>query len=1140
MSERCGAERRRAKQGSVKRNSSNWWMRAVQCVALCAALGACGIAFAQPNSDPSDSAKPADSSDSDPDGTPTTTAPKPTGPAVNPAVINGRPKSGFGIQASGGASVGDGVQQYRSLAPFEALPYYIWDTSMIFSDVRVFPTFTGNVGGNLGGGYRYYDYRLDRIFGVNLWYDADNTHPVGYFQQLGLGLESYGEAVDWRSNFYLPVGNTQLGTGAVALPNSVRFSGNSILYDQSVNSFTAMRGLDMEAGLAIPGKFARERGLRVYGGWYHFEGDNIKSFTGGKGRIQANIYSGLDASVQVMSDPMYQTRIFGAVTWTFGALHRSRLSQATVFGRIGERIQRNYTVVAPQQTYIQHGVEAIDPTTRKAYVVEHVSSSAAAGGDGTAANPFQTLAQAQAAGGNVIFVSANSVFNGADASITLRPNEHLLGDGGGVTHFLQFAGVGAVALPDAPGGGALPVLNGSLGNAITLASGSQVSGFTINSPSGNGIYGNGITNASISNVSVTGAGNDGILLQNSNGTINVFNSSFANATTASMQVLGGAALVNFSGTLGNSTGYDLLVQNTTGGLVDLSGGTITDNGGAGVFLNNNAGAVHVGSLSVANGTGSGIRIDGGTGGTSFLQNVNISNSAGPAVNIANLGTGATVNFSKDVNITGRQAAGVLMNNDAGTTNFNGNVTVGNPNNASASALSITNSSGNFNFNNTVNVTGATGSPGVNLVSNTGTTLFSTLNITSNGGTALFANNAGNLGINANGNIGRGVISSVNGTALDLENSNVQAIFQSVSANGGTVGINMLNTTGYLTVNGNQAQTAGSGGTIQNMTTGMMLNNVGNVGLAFMNFDKNGTAINSIKANHLELQTLNVTNSTTAAITSLDTTTLIVNNSKFSANGVGPTISAQVDQIGSYAYSVTATQILTSTGDSIYINSLPAGAGSTLNLALQNNDIENSGVNEAGLRMNWAGPIVANIDHNQFVASAGSNVGVLINGSSTTALSNIAITNNIFSSTGTAYTGLGVTAAGPSQIAVSGNSIGFGATGGTGMNFTLAGSNQLAITNNGIVDTTDGATGIFFNSVTTPGSIQIDGNTISLANSGGLIDRGIIFQGVSTSTTSPTLSLVGTVNNVINGADTPWFIPLSVSTGQILVNGTPVP
>jgi hypothetical protein len=208
--------------------------------------------------------------------------------------------------------------------------------------------------------------------------------------------------------------------------------------------------------------------------------------------------------------------------------------------------------------------------------------------------------------------------------------------------------------------------------------------------------------------------------------------------------------------------------------------------------------------------------------------------------------------------------------------------------------------------------------------------------------------------------------------------------------------------------------------------------------------------------------------------------------------------------------------------------------------MQNDDIENSGANEAGLRMNWNGAIVANIDHNQFVSSSGSNAGVLINASSTTALANIAITNDIFSSTGTAYTGLGVNAAGPSQVAVSGNSIGFGATGGTGMTFTLAGSNQLAITNNAITDTTDGATGIYFNSVTTPGSIQINGNTINLANSGGLIDRGIIFQGVTTSTTSPTLSLIGNVNNVINGADTPFFIPLSVSTGQILVNGTPVP
>lgn len=91
------------------------------------------------------------------------------------------------------------------------------------------------------------------------------------------------------------------------------------------------------------------------------------------------------------------------------------------------------------------------------------------------------------------------------------------------------------------------------------------------------------------------------------------------------------------------------------------------------------------------------------------------------------------------------------------------------------------------------------------------------------------------------------------------------------------------------------------------------------------------------------------------------------------------------------------------------------------------------------------------------------------------------------------------------------------------------------TGNKFTDTTDGATGMLFDSVTGPGAITINSNTISLANTGGLLDRGIIFSSVPTS-----FQLHGTVSNTVTGADTPFFVPAGSTTGSIIVNGAAVP
>ena len=62
--------------------------------------------------------------------------------------------------------------------------------------------------------------------------------------------------------------------------------------------------------------------------------------------------------------------------------HRSKISQSTPLGRIGEHVTRNYTVVAPERSTTDT-LLAINPGTGNPYRVSHVDSSGGGSDNGT-------------------------------------------------------------------------------------------------------------------------------------------------------------------------------------------------------------------------------------------------------------------------------------------------------------------------------------------------------------------------------------------------------------------------------------------------------------------------------------------------------------------------------------------------------------------------------------------------------------------------------------------------------------------------------------------------------------------------------------------------------------------------------------
>ena len=100
------------------------------------------------------------------------------------------------------------------------------------------------------------------------------------------------------------------------------------------------------------------------------------------------------------------------------------------------------------------------------------------------------------------------------------------------------------------------------------------------------------------------------------------------------------------------------------------------------------------------------------------------------------------------------------------------------------------------------------------------------------------------------------------------------------------------------------------------------------------------------------------------------------------------------------------------------------------------------------------------------------------------------------------------------------------------NFTTQATLKLAVGT--INDTAGGATGILFSSVAGPGTYTINDNLMNMTTLGP--DRGIIFSSVTTGT----IQLIGTQNNGIFNAATPFFDPVGTSIGEIIVNNVFVP
>ena len=659
--------------------------------------------------------------------------------------LTGQSGEAFGAKVRAGVLTGPAIGRDTSIVPVELMPYAFAGKGMFFGDLRGFRATTDHWGTNLGGGFRYHSERLDRIFGANAYYDYDNTSGV-LFSQMGFGLETLGKLWDMRANVYLPTGVTEKLISVNFVSGSERFVGHQILFDQRRIVGNALTGVDMEVATPLPGRVLQRHDVRVAGGWYHYQGQELTGFAGWKTRLQGNLLPSIQLQLEVTHDRIFNTNVVFGAAWTYGGYRQPETERRTQFSRMTEPVRRNYNLIVAKTSILDPGKVAFNPTTGAPYFVEHVASYAAPGGNGTILTPWQTVNEAQtdaafapsiaAAGGDIIFVHADSVYNAAtfpvDNSVTLTPSIRILGEGNGVEHRINVSNLGQIPLPRATAFVNRPIFAGSPADGVTLLSGStavpsEFSGFQIGGPPvnpllnvpdpllpgsvGNGILGNAVSNVLITQTDVNFAGGDGAFLTNLTGPVTFRGVRINDPVGSALHVSGGIGGVTFTddavsgaqGQIVNTGGRALLVENTlAGSFVNLTGATITDTLGLGILIDNANGTTTVDDSTVNNSLVTGIEVRGGGGNTNFRGAVNISNPLGDAISIHDTLAASSVTFSQaapGVTITNRNVHGINLLANAGLVKFTGPVSISDKlvPAAAAAAVEYQNSSGNAQF-----------------------------------------------------------------------------------------------------------------------------------------------------------------------------------------------------------------------------------------------------------------------------------------------------------------------------------------------------------------------------------------------------------------------------------------------------------
>lgn len=517
-----------------------------------------------------------------------------------------------------------------------------------------------------------------------------------------------------------------------------------------------------------------------------------------------------------------------------------------------------------------------------------VNATAAGGGNGTQARPFNALTGAGSFDAVAVDGDGDTIYLEGDhtGGLTLRAGQRVIG-GGSTSAIATFSGVTAIA------GSAFPALSGTppvitCSNVTCLAlngSGAanthSLRGFTIGDSGATGIDigGTNFGTLTVDDLTLTGSGT---MLNLTTGTLNGtfldLNTNAGNGSLTLSAVGGTWSVQNLVNITGVSIGAFSIADMPAGGSVTLTGGMNCSSGNGSISLTNNASPINLGSVLLN--TTTSMTVSGSTGvttvtGGSLTTPVNtlvVNNSAvnitlstltssggapGPNVSATNF-TGSISITNGNMSNTQAGNTAVVLTNNAGTFSFGGQVAK----NTAGRVIDISGGTGNVTFSGIVScftscgtgagneglrVTGRTGgtvtfsggtkqfsstatNPAVVLTTNTGGAINFTgggLAITTTSGTGFSATGGGTVTVQGAGN----TVTTTTGTAVNVNATTIGGggmTFESINSTAASANTAiLLNNTGAGAFSVTGTGAAGTGGTISNKTVdAVQLNTTG--------------------------------------------------------------------------------------------------------------------------------------------------------------------------------------------------------------------------------------------------------------------------------------------------------------------------
>ncbi|WP_437226387.1 inverse autotransporter beta domain-containing protein [Planctomicrobium sp. SH661] len=933
----------------------------------------------------------------------------------------------------------------HSIVPVELFPYLQMNNQILFGDFRGFINTEGKVGGNAGVGFRFIEPSEMALFGINGFYDSDDSTGRS-FQQLSVGWEARMEMAGLFGNVYMPVSTTEKTLSQTII--NERFNEHNILFDVRNRIGKAMTGLDINFQAYLPGDFMKSHQVQASAGWYHFQGGaEVADINGYKLQLQGNIVPAIGTLTSVTHDNTYGTNFNIGVFWQFGT---RELPGTSLQGQLRRFVDRNYNVILAKSTKIDAGVVAQNPDGT-VLIVQHVGQNTGGPGTGTVDDPFTSITAAQGAAQspNLIYMHSGTVVSD---TVVLQDGQTLLGEG---TAFrMRDDRYGWFHVPGGSSTGATPRIEGSAGDAVTMGNNTTIAGISIVDSQGRGIVAQDKNNVRISNVKVE-----------------------------------------------NSTGDGVYLDGITGSSV--SNLTVSGSGGNGLSIIDIDDVLNLDNIYVEDTTGYGIHIDGGLGSISFEDDVIIRRTAMAALKIENMERLEEVD-------------------DKGTTTTTDDVTTITPSVITFEKLVIRNAGGTYGG-------------GIESNDNGGLIGFGAVDIQTQGAAAIHSRDDNALLVS------NGYLNTIGAPVADIEDSSVSISLTEIKADGGAVGLRLVDTTGSFLVFGD-GSTVSSGGFIKNTDVAVLMENAGTVGFQSVDFTDNGKMAEVDGGAALIIAGSKVTGTTDMLIDAKNLTQLQVYQSDFENNPLSSNLGIRyvVDKVGTYSASVSNNLVTNMPGTFFTAETLAGGETSSLTYAFRNNAVQLSSAGGIAAKMDWTGSVLAYAMNNTIAGSQTGQTAIQLRTGSGTALGQIYANQNLITLTGVNSIGIDLETQAPANVIADANEINMNGMNQTAIRALLGKASAVAMASNIIKDNAGGGTGILFTSIEDGSQIALDNNKIDLSQFNTFVDRGIVVAAFTAADGDPPLvTFFSTASNTITGATTTYSFPASGGRGRVIINDTPV-